>query len=83
MLWFLSLMVFLLYILMFSPAILVIDILIIRRIIKRGGWGKCKIVFFLIPGVLLMSILIAGVGFFTNVLLAYLYDHFVSPFWLR
>ncbi|KMW72322.1 hypothetical protein TI10_15260 [Photorhabdus luminescens subsp. luminescens] len=83
MLWILLLITFFLYLLMFSPAILVIDILIIRRIIKRGGWGKYKIVFFLIPGVLLMSILIAGVGFFTNMLFVYLYDHFVSPFWLR
>ncbi len=80
MLWIISLMVFFLYMLVFSPAILVIDILIIRRIIKRGGWKKYKIVFFLIPGVLLMSILIAGVGFFTNVLFVdlcdYLYNYF-------
>ncbi len=33
---------FFLYMLVFSPAILVIDILIIRRIIKRGGWKKYK-----------------------------------------
>ncbi|MBS9423118.1 hypothetical protein EAE90_05170 [Photorhabdus caribbeanensis] len=73
--WLLLLMGFFIYLLIFGPAILVVDIFIIRRIIKNGGWGKYKIVFFLIPGVLLMSILIAGVGFFTNMSLLYLCDH--------
>ncbi len=75
MLWIISLMVFLLYMLVFSPAILVVDILIIRRIIKRGGWKKYKIVFFLIPGVLLMSVFVIGMTSAIIMLFGFLCDH--------
>ncbi|MBS9434151.1 hypothetical protein EAE92_16685 [Photorhabdus hainanensis] len=68
-------MVFLLYMLVFSPAILVVDILIIRRIIKRGGWKKYKIVFFLIPGVLLMSVFVIGMTSAIIMLFGFLCDH--------
>ncbi|AWK42919.1 hypothetical protein CKY12_20960 [Photorhabdus sp. S12-55] len=76
MLWFIFPVFFLIHMLFLSPVILFVDILIICRIVKRGGWKKYKIVFFLIPGVLLMSVLVIGVTSAVIMLFGFLCDHF-------
>ncbi len=68
-------MIFLIHMLLLSPVILIVDILIICRIVKRGGWKKYKIVCFLIPGVLLMSVLVIGMTSAIIMLFGFLCDH--------